>query len=1087
MQYIVLGMHRSGTSMITRLLNMMGATVGDTEDLGRPAKDNEKGFWERWEVAHLNNRLLAAAGGAWDDVHDIDFERVSGREKEQIEKHVAEIVFKLDVQRPWVLKDPRFSLTLPWWQPHLESPVYIFAIRHPLEVARSLQRRNSLPVSVGLSLWEFYNRSVRTNLQAIQGHRSLVIDYASILNSPAKAVADLYKALDKLGGTGLRLPSAEEVEAFVSGSMNHHADHGAEPGVTEERLDELVAQYRTMAGYQFSGAPSDPPPLTGASKVALELQHLACQKKREAESLANSVRVATEQVTTLKQQLAEAREAASPIRMLREEMHAFREESAGEQARLRQTLSDELAKNISRANEFEAAKKHLQELLDWVDEIRRLHDATFKSMRWRLGNGICRFLEFITFRGRAKLAADDLKKIDTDIAMWRQADASGLGLADGGSVYPAEAVGSGDPANDRKTVWGSFLAMLVSSGVNVAKWLVHGVISLLPVPKLRKEALRQRMFELQEAIMLRLPSRAALEDITVLAQRRYDPISTNGLTQKLPNIDLSVVLYQSEAHIRRFLQGLEQLDYPLGKLRLLVTDHTPGGEGARQFEVAVEALRDSLGGVEVDVQPNRGFGAGHNSNLQKAQSPIFLVCNIDGSLTRDSLKALSHSMANSPADTAAWEMRQSPYEHPKYYDPVTLETSWVSAACAAYRTSALRDVRGFDSKIFMYGEDVELSYRLRSRGWRLRYVPRAVFFHDTYAEAGEFKPRQFLGSTLANMYIRLRYGRLSDIASMPAMWLGLGATARRHRQLGGYLRNSLSLLLRAPYFLATRKHGVRVPFAGWDYGMRRDGAFEAVSERAYDGSWRGPLVSIVVRTYGKRQEMLRQALRSIANQTYQNIEVLVVEDGGDQSADLCRQMAEQTGMTVRHFGLEKVGRCVSGNRGLQESKGELVCFLDDDDLFFADHVELLACKLTERTDIDAAYALAWESAVVTDDDGRQREVMHRTVPLHREKFSRQKLSRCNLMPIQAVLFRRQLYEACGGLDPDLEILEDWDLWRRFSHEHAFMHVGKTTSIYHVPADVSDVARRQIVLDEYYQIAREKFERYRQSRQVAGNA
>ena len=115
------------------------------------------------------------------------------------------------------------------------------------------------------------------------------------------------------------------------------------------------------------------------------------------------------------------------------------------------------------------------------------------------------------------------------------------------------------------------------------------------------------------------------------------------------------------------------------------------------------------------------------------------------------------------AETASWEMRQKPYEHPKYYDPKTLETTWSSSACILFRKEAIDKIGGYEKRIFMYGEDVELSYRLRDHGYKLKYYPKAVCWHYTYEEENEVKPIQFLGSTLANVYIRLRYGSIKDI------------------------------------------------------------------------------------------------------------------------------------------------------------------------------------------------------------------------------------------------------------------------------------------------------------------------------------
>src|SRR5687767_3381149 len=117
-------------------------------------------------------------------------------------------------------------------------------------------------------------------------------------------------------------------------------------------------------------------------------------------------------------------------------------------------------------------------------------------------------------------------------------------------------------------------------------------------------------------------------------------------------------------------------------------------------------------------------------------------------------------------------MRQIPYEHPKTYDPVTRETPWVSGAASLFRRAAFEAAGGFEPRIFMYGEDVDLSWRLRAQGHRLRYEPRCGVVHRTYREAGEVKPLQVLGGVATNLCLRARYGGLLRTLEGLAMLAG---------------------------------------------------------------------------------------------------------------------------------------------------------------------------------------------------------------------------------------------------------------------------------------------------------------------------
>jgi hypothetical protein len=147
-------------------------------------------------------------------------------------------------------------------------------------------------------------------------------------------------------------------------------------------------------------------------------------------------------------------------------------------------------------------------------------------------------------------------------------------------------------------------------------------------------------------------------------------------------------------------------------------------------------------------------------------------------------------------------------------------------------------------------------------------------------------------------------------------------------------------------------------------------------------------------------------------------------------------------------------------------------FLDDDDVLFADHVEVLVTAAIGAR-LKGAYGLAWETRTVVHDHGSAdyEETVHETV--HRQPFDRLTLWHHNFLPIQAVIFHRSLYELHGGFAEDMDQLEDWNLWTRYTLEDDFVLVEKTTSKYRVPADTRGAAERQALLDRAYADALER--------------
>src|SRR5215218_2639823 len=173
-QAIVLGMHRSGTSALTGLLDGLGFYAGPEESLMGADDHNVRGYWELGEVQAFNEELLEVLGGSWTNVLEIDPRRLGKSVRAGFLSRARSLVGHLNSYGPWVIKDPRLCLLLPFWRDLLERPLCILVHRNPLSVARSLARRDGLPILVGIALWEYYNLAA---LAASQGLPRVLVGY----------------------------------------------------------------------------------------------------------------------------------------------------------------------------------------------------------------------------------------------------------------------------------------------------------------------------------------------------------------------------------------------------------------------------------------------------------------------------------------------------------------------------------------------------------------------------------------------------------------------------------------------------------------------------------------------------------------------------------------------------------------------------------------------------------------------------------------------------------------------------------------------------------------------------------------------
>jgi hypothetical protein len=137
----IAGAHRSGTSMVTRLLHRCGLELGPQSELMPPQGDNPEGFWEHLGFVALNDQLLSELGGAWDLPPKAD-EDVTGARLDPLRLKARLLIEKFDSASVWGWKDPRNSLTLPFWYQLWPQLKTIVVVRNPLEVAHSMRERN---------------------------------------------------------------------------------------------------------------------------------------------------------------------------------------------------------------------------------------------------------------------------------------------------------------------------------------------------------------------------------------------------------------------------------------------------------------------------------------------------------------------------------------------------------------------------------------------------------------------------------------------------------------------------------------------------------------------------------------------------------------------------------------------------------------------------------------------------------------------------------------------------------------------------------------------------------------------------------
>ncbi len=188
----IAGMHRSATSMVAHLLNLNGIYLGNEADLVPASFDDTDGFWGNRQFVLLNDEILAGFGGAWDLAPNLPagwemhFQLVPVRIK------AAQLIKQFEGHENWGWKDPRNSFTIPFWKQLIPDLKVVICLRNPLEVARSLGKRNLTSSALGLNLWLSFNKYL---LASVAPENRIITHYDTYFGEPRSELRRILKFL----------------------------------------------------------------------------------------------------------------------------------------------------------------------------------------------------------------------------------------------------------------------------------------------------------------------------------------------------------------------------------------------------------------------------------------------------------------------------------------------------------------------------------------------------------------------------------------------------------------------------------------------------------------------------------------------------------------------------------------------------------------------------------------------------------------------------------------------------------------------------------------------------------------------------
>jgi glycosyltransferase involved in cell wall biosynthesis len=209
-----------------------------------------------------------------------------------------------------------------------------------------------------------------------------------------------------------------------------------------------------------------------------------------------------------------------------------------------------------------------------------------------------------------------------------------------------------------------------------------------------------------------------------------------------------------------------------------------------------------------------------------------------------------------------------------------------------------------------------------------------------------------------------------------------------------------------------------------------------------------PTVSVIIPSYNC-ELYIAETLESILNQTFKDVEIIVVDDG---STDKTRQLVTSYGTSVRLVTQTNAGVCAARTRGIREAAGQYVCLMDHDDYWLPDKLALQVEQMQRHPDAGLVYStFAWWhpglDGVFPNPRNYKDEPFGDVID---EEFSgwiyHLLLLDCWVLTSSA-LIRSEVFDKCGAFDESLPYSEDWDLWLRIAREYPFIKLKKALTLY----------------------------------------
>jgi GT2 family glycosyltransferase/glycosyltransferase involved in cell wall biosynthesis len=725
-----------------------------------PQADNPEGFWEHLGFVALNDELLNELGGAWDLPPKPD-ENFADPRLEPLRMKARLLIERFSSAHVWGWKDPRNSLTLPFWQELLPAIKTLIVVRNPLEVAQSMRERNGTSYSFGLRLWEIYNRRV---LETAVEKERIVTQYDAFFNNAESELRRIARFAD--------LPESQVASAAALISPRRRHAHFTIDELIDARVSaEVIELYRALLA---EASPSR------AKRGQLTKTALGSSAKTEGADLVPgsvsrlnaSVPDRHAQIEQLYGELLAQTEARHRVEIEKLSDHLARtEERHKEQV---EELNAHLAKTEKQL------KAQVEEINAHLAQTEKHHKAQVEELKTHLTKTEERYkaqIHEITthYTGEVKQLRERIVQI-SELLRER-------------SVSLAETEARGEDLRNRlrqQLKATQRLSRLLDEAEQAAerlrasgRWQIANPVAALKAKLAPKQSRQLLGYGHLEKIVANYqkwlashPEVAAIDGQiqSLISESKSAPTEQKAPTTAAadgppaPTQPIEFPVYE-QVDTSIIIPVCNQIHYTEACLASL-QQH----QDAHRFEVIVvddcstDATADAIsrmpGIVYVRNETNSGFIVSCNRGAEKARGKYLVFLNNDTLVSDGWLKALADTFAEEPkagivgskliypdgrlqeAGGIIWQ-DASGWNYGKFDDPKKTEYNYLrevdycSAAAFMIPKALFQSVGGFDSRYApAYYEDTDLAFKVRQAGYKVLYQPLSEVIHYEGATGG---------------------------------------------------------------------------------------------------------------------------------------------------------------------------------------------------------------------------------------------------------------------------------------------------------------------------------------------------------------